>query len=147
MKKLVMALFLLVAIGATAQKHGKRFGKEMKADMTAEQLATLHTKKMTLTLDLTEGQQRQIMEINLAKAVEMKTKRAEIKAKKESGDWQKPTADERFEIENARLDRQIAHHQQMKEVLTEDQYKTWKKITLGKRMKGKKKMQEKGRRG
>ena len=106
--------------------------KGVKADMTAEQLATLQTKKLVLALDLTSSQQKDIMEINFAQAEMRKAKREELKTKKEKGELKKLTADERFEMANARLDAQIAHHQRMKEVLTEDQYKTWKKLSMGK---------------
>ncbi|MCL6267831.1 DUF4890 domain-containing protein [Flagellimonas myxillae] len=147
MKRLVMAMLLLTSIGVAAQGNVNRKGRGFKADLTSEQMATLHTKKLTLALDLTEGQQERIMEINLAQAERLTAKREELKAKKEQGELKRPTADERFEIENARLDRQIAHHQEMKEILTDDQYQTWKKLKLRKRMNGKKKMQEKGRRG
>ncbi|WP_422348977.1 hypothetical protein [Flagellimonas sp.] len=148
MKRLVVLVLLLTSVGAMAQRHqDSRMGKKIKADMTAEQLATLHTKKLILALDLTSRQEQQVMAINLEQAEFRKAKHEEFQTKKESGTFKKPTADERFAVENARLDRQIAHHQKMKEVLTEEQYKTWKKLALGKRMNGKKKMQEKGRRG
>lgn len=148
MKQLAVLVVFLTTLGATAQKHdGPNMRQWAKADMTAEQLATLHTKKMTLVLDLTDKQAEKIMAINLEEAERRKAKRAEIKAKKESGEWKRPTSNERFEMENARLDHQIAQHQKMKEVLTEEQYQTWKKLKLKKVMNGKKKMQEKGRRG
>lgn len=148
MKRLVVIMILLMSVGVFAQRHqGSKMGKGYKSDLTAEQLATLHTKKLTLALDLTTRQQKQVMEISLEQAETRKAKHEEIKAKKESGEWKKPSADERFAMENARLDRQIAHHQRMKEVLDEEQYQTWKKLTLLKRKNGKKKMQERGRRG
>ena len=148
MKQLVVLVVLLTSVGAMAQRHqDSRMGKKVKAEMTAEQLATLQTKKLILALDLTNHQEKQVMAINLEQAAFRKTKREEFQAKKESGTRKEPTADQRFAMANARLDRQIAHHQKMKEILTEEQYKTWKKLTLGKRMNGKKKMQEKGRRG
>lgn len=148
MKRFVVLVVVLATMSATAQKHdGPRTGKSAKADMTAAQIATLRTKKLTLALDLNEGQQKQVMEISLEEAEMRKAKHEEIKTKKESGEWRKPTPDERFEIENARLDYQIAHHQKMKKVLSDEQYQTWKKLKLRKGIKGKKKMQEKGRRG
>lgn len=148
MKRLVVIMILLMSVGVFAQKHqGSKMGKGYKSDLTAEQLATLQTKKLTLALDLTSRQQKQVMEISLEQAEARKAKHEEIKAKKESGEWKKPSSDERFAMENARLDRQIAHHQRMKEVLDEEQYQTWKKLTLLKRKNGKKKMQERGRRG
>ncbi|MEX0313103.1 MAG: hypothetical protein AB3N18_02925, partial [Allomuricauda sp.] len=105
------------------------------------------TKKMALALDLTSAQQAKVMDINLEEAEYRKARYEEIKVKKESGEWKRPTSDERFEFENAQLDRQIAHQQRMKEILPKDHYQTWKKIKLKKGMNGKKKRQEKGRRG
>ncbi|KQC31149.1 hypothetical protein [Flagellimonas eckloniae] len=148
MKRLVVVLVLLATVGAIAQKRdNQRIGKGQKADLSVEQLATLQTKKLTLVLDLTSEQQRQVMEINLEEAEMRKEKFAERKAKKESGEVKKPTADERFEMQSARLDHQIAQQQKMKEVLNEEQYQIWKKLKLRKAENGKKKMQEKGRRG
>lgn len=148
MKRLVVVLVLLATVGAIAQKRdNQRVGKGQKADLSVEQLATLQTKKLTLVLDLTSEQQRQVMEINLEEAEMRKEKFAERKAKKESGEVKKPTADERFEMQSARLDHQIAQQQKMKEVLSEEQYQIWKKLKLRKAENGKKKMQEKGRRG
>ncbi len=146
MKQLAVVLVLMTTMNVVAQKPTKtRQGQKM--DMTVEQLATLKTKKMTLVLDLTKAQQAKVMDINLEQVEFRKLRFAEIQAKRESGERKKPTSDERFEIANARLDRQIAHQQRMKEVLTKDQYQTWKKIKLKKGLNGKKKMQEKGRRG
>ncbi len=148
MKRLAVLLVLLAATGAMGQRHeGHRMGKGHVMDLTPEQLATLHTKKLTLALDLTENQQDQVMVLNLEQAEDRKARWEEIKAKKESGEWEKPTPEQRFEMENARLDRQIAHQQRMKQVLTEEQYNTWKKLRLHKSVHGKKKMQERGRRG
>ncbi|WP_420320298.1 hypothetical protein [Flagellimonas sp.] len=146
MKQLAVLLALMTSMSIMAQRPA-RGQKGARMDFTVEQLATLKTKKLTLALDLTNAQQAKVMDISLEQAEYRKAKYAEIKAKKESGEWQKPTSDERFAFENARLDRQIAHQQRMKEVLTKEQYQTWKELKLKKGMNGKKKMQEKGRRG
>ncbi|MEZ4810758.1 MAG: hypothetical protein R2819_10390 [Allomuricauda sp.] len=150
MKRLAVVLVLLTTIGAMAQQQGRRdcpMGMGPKMDMTAEQMASLQTKKLALALDLTQAQQDKVMEISLEEAKLRKERWDEIEAKKQSGEWTRPTPEERFELENERLDRQIAHQQKMKQVLTEEQYDTWKKMRIQKSMYGKKKMQEKGRRG
>ncbi|MEO9512670.1 MAG: hypothetical protein ABJN84_13350 [Flavobacteriaceae bacterium] len=148
MRRLAVLLVLLTTVGVTAQKKdNNRHERGQRADLTAEQLATLETKKLTLALDLTSKQQKQVMEIRLEEAEMRKVKREERKAKKESGEEKKPTPDERYEMQNARLDHQIAQQQKMKEVLTEEQYQIWKKIKLRKAVNGRKKMQGKGRRG
>lgn len=148
MKRLVVMVVLLTSLGAVAQKNeGQRSRKGPKMDLTAEQMATLHTKRMTLALDLTKAQQEKIMKFHLDEAKSRKEKWEEMKAKKESGEWQKPTSEERFKMENARLDHQIAIQTKMKEILDDEQYQSWKKMKKQKAMHGKKRMQQRGSRG
>jgi len=61
----------------------------------------------------------------------------------------KTTPEEIFEMQNARLDRQIAMQEKMRNILDENQYETWKKFSNSRKSKhhGKKKMQERGIRG
>ncbi|UBZ15221.1 hypothetical protein LDL77_05780 [Flagellimonas marinaquae] len=147
MKQLAILLVMLTTVSIAAQRHdGPKMRKGPKMDMTAEQMATLQTKHMTLALDLTEDQQNQIYKINLEKAQFRKEKWAEAKAARESGEWEKPTPEERFEMQNARLDRQIAMQKKMRTILDTEQYETWKKFSNRKKMHGKKKMQERRRR-
>ncbi|MGX1931081.1 hypothetical protein [Flagellimonas sp. 2504JD4-2] len=146
MKQIAVLLVLMTTMNVVAQKYTQT-RKGSKMDLTAVQMATLKTKKMTLALDLTKAQQEKVMDINLEQAEFRKLRFEEIRSRKESGEWKKPTSDERYELENARLDRQIAHQQKMKEVLTKDQYQTWKELKMKIGLNGKKKMQEKGRRG
>ncbi|KAG1650166.1 Thrombospondin-3b [Nymphon striatum] len=83
-----IVLMLLVGITAIAQRgeHGSREGKK---DLTAEQVATLKTKKATLALDLTEAQQGQMKTLFLENAKMQKTKMTERKAQKEKGETKK----------------------------------------------------------
>lgn len=145
MKQFVTLVLLAGTLMAHGQKHEKHRGPFH--NMTAEQVATLHTKKMTLALDLSQIQQKEVMEITLEEVMRRKSKREEIEEQKENGTRTKPSSDERFEMLNERLEHKIAHHQKMKEVLNEEQYKTWKQLELRKAMHGKKKMQKEGRRG
>ena len=149
MKRLAVVLVMLMSIGMIAQRNdGQRMGKGQKMDMTAEEMATLQTKQMTLALDLSEAQQDKVYEITLENAQFRKAKWDEIKALKESGEWEKPTSEERFEMENERLDRQIAMQGKMKKVLDKEQYETWQKMQKSRKAKnGKKEMQKRGRRG
>lgn len=149
MKRLAVVLVMLMSIGMAAQRNdGPRMRKGPQMDMTAEEMATLRTKHMTLALDLTEAQQDKVHEINLENAQFRKAKWDEINALKKSGEWKRPTSEERFEMQNARLDRQIATQEKMKKVLNEKQYETWKTMQQSRKsMRGKKKMQKGGRRG
>jgi len=145
-------LVLLASFGVMAQRNdGPKMQKGPKMDMTAEEMATMRTKHMTLALDLTEAQQDKVMKLNLEEAKLQKARRDEMRALKESGDWKRPTDEERLERQNARLDEQIAFQAKMKKVLNDEQYQTWKDMRMNmkknKGMHGKKKMQERGRRG
>ena len=94
MKRLAVVLVLLATIGVAAQKNeGPRMPKGPKMDMTAEEMATLQTKHMTLVLDLTKAQQDKVMKLNLEEAQLRKEKWDEMKALKESGEWKKPTSE------------------------------------------------------
>lgn len=148
MKRLTVMVLLLTCLGAVAQKNdGQRSRKGPKMDLTVEQVATLQTKKMTLSLDLTKAQQEKIMKLQLDEATLRKEKWEEMKAKRESGEWQKPTSEERFQMENARLDHQIALQTKMKEILDDEQYQLWKRMKKQKAMHGKKRMQQRVSRG
>ena len=69
MKKLVIIALAFFALQATAQErkrgqHGKERAQKMM-NLSAEEAATLQTKKMTLFLDLNESQQAKIYKVNL----------------------------------------------------------------------------------
>lgn len=148
MKRFVVVLALLTTLGIAAQRNdGPRMHRGHKMDMTAEEMATLQTKHMTLALDLTEAQQEKVMQLHLEEAKVRKARWEEMEKLKASGDWKRPTDEERLARQNARLDEQIAFQAKMKEVLNEEQYQTWKDMRRQKAKHGKKKMQERGRRG
>ncbi|WP_343487891.1 hypothetical protein [Allomuricauda sp. d1] len=142
MKKVLITMTILVGLTAFAQR-----GEHRKAlqEMTPEQVATLHTKKMALTLDLDENQQQQVMEINVANAEFQKARMEERKALKESGEFD-PSSEEKFEWMNARLDQKLAVQEQYKAIFTDEQYAQWKKMSHRKHMHGKKKMQRRSER-
>ncbi|GMN11224.1 hypothetical protein MTsPCn9_20710 [Croceitalea sp. MTPC9] len=148
MKNLILTMAMLLSLTTIAQQGNReRNRKKAMAEMTAKQLATLHTKKMALALDLTPQQQDQVLKINIEEAEFRKTKMAERKAKKEDGEAIEPTSGERFEMQNALLDRKLAHQEKLKEILTDEQFELWKKARNRKGMHSKKKMQRDGRRG
>ena len=63
MKKLILIAIAFIGLQATAQqKQGTNRGERGNKMMTlsAEDMATLQTKKMTLALDLNESQQKEI---------------------------------------------------------------------------------------
>lgn len=132
MKTIITIMLAMLTIGgAMAQEKGKRDGRKgaMK-DLTIEQKAELMTKKMTLHLDLNESQQSKVKAIQMKQLKEMEAKRDARKAQKDSDE--KMNSEERYSKANAKLDAQIAHKEEMKNILDAEQYEKWEK-TMGKR--------------
>lgn len=138
MKKIVMAILVMAGISATAQDHNMKGKRGDMKDLTPVQVATLQTKKMTLALDLNESQQAKIKTILTEDATARKAKMEERKANKEDGK-KVLTADEKYAKQNERLDHQIARKEQMKSILSTDQYEKWVKMDSRKKMRGKRK--------
>lgn len=127
MKKIAIALMLLVAITATAQKGNHHNRSHMK-DLNPEQIATLQSKKATLALDLTGTQQKQMKVLLLENAELHETRMEAHKDQKESGELKEQTTEERYTRTNERLDHQIAQKAKLKTILSEDQLAKWEKM-------------------
>ena len=130
MKRLILAVVMLSGFLLTAQEHD-RFRHKMGAkDMTPEQLATLKTKKLTLALDLTQAQQEVIQKLTLEQVQLQRSKRAEMQEKRKADPDARPSKEERYQHQLARLDEMIAHKASMKEVLTEAQFEKWERLNM-----------------
>ena len=138
MKKVIVAMALLVAVSGMAQKDDQAH-RGNRSDLNPEQMATLKTKKMTLALDLTEAQQAQIQALNLANAKAHQSKMEERKAMKEKGEESKPTPEEKFSKQTEHLDAKIAHKAEMKKILSQEQFEKWEKMAHHKGHHGKRK--------
>jgi periplasmic protein CpxP/Spy len=143
MKKLVLIVMALVAMQVTAQEqrreHKQRDKQERSQrfkDFTPEQIAELQTKKMALRLDLTEAQQRDIKKIHLANAKERQAKREEQKLKREKNNGEKLSKEERYDIMNERLDKQISNKKEMKRILSKEQFEKFERNLNLKQRKG-----------
>lgn len=148
MKNLLVALVLMTtALGFSQRGEHKQHRNHQKADLTVEQMATLQGKKMALALDLTDSQIEQLYPIHLENAKLRKEKMTARETQKEAGTFKKPTDDELFELQNAMLDRKIAVQSQLKDILSDEQFEEWKKMSHRKHKKGKKRMSKEGRRG
>jgi uncharacterized protein YqfA (UPF0365 family) len=123
MKKLSLFLIMLISISAFSQQKGHSNKAEM-ANMSAEETATLQTKKLTLQLDLNQAQQVEIKKLYQKNAEERKAMMAQHK-KMRAEDAEK-LKEKRFERMNASLDKQLAHQEKMKQILNEEQFKKWK---------------------
>ncbi|WP_298510022.1 hypothetical protein [uncultured Kordia sp.] len=149
MKNIIYALAILFSLNVVAQEGSERSDKKGKREMSKEfmqnlspkELATLHTKKLTLALDLSDKQQAQVLALQTKVATERKAKMEAHKAKKEKGE--KPSKEERYKMMNERLDAKIAYKKNMKEILSDEQYTRWEKMQA---RKGKGKKKRKGKR-
>lgn len=132
MKRLIVIALALVSIQGFAQEERKeRPNREERAqgmsDLTPEEAANLRTKKMTLHLDLNEAQQKEIYDLNLENATKRKEMMDTFKAKRESGNMEKPSKEQRLTMKNAKLDHQIAMKTKMKTILNKEQFEKWEK--------------------
>ncbi|MGL2963174.1 hypothetical protein ACSVH2_05055 [Flavobacterium sp. RSB2_4_14] len=132
-KKLVVALLLIVGLTAIGQEREmKRANAEKYASLTSEQKVELQVKKMAKDLDLNEKQIKD-MKVLVAKEVEKRErKKAEMEALR---------AQKRKEMKQD----SIAKSQEMKKILTTEQFAKWEKIREERREKMKEKMSQKKR--
>ena len=128
MKKLVLAVLLMAGLSSMAQEREMKGNRGGLHDLSPEQIATLQTKKMALSLDLNESQQVKMKSILLEDAKSRKANMEEHKARKEEGKF--PTPDERFAMLNERLDRQLKRKEKMQSLLTAEQYVKWEKAHM-----------------
>jgi len=150
MKHLLTLAMALLTLTSVAQDKPEKTGKErteMRPDFTPEQIATMKSKELALKLDLNATQQAKIKTLQLAKATDRMAKREEMKAKKESK-REKPSTDELYKMKNERLDKALAHKQEMKSILTTEQFEKWeegnqRKMRGHKRFKRKKMIKKK----
>ena len=133
MKRLIVIALVMIGLQVNAQDRKRDHSKTrhdraaMMHELSAEDIATLQTKKMTLHLDLSESQQTKVKALVLEETKVKKAKMAEMKATKEAGTMEKPSKEERASRMNERLDRQIAMKRQMKDILNDEQYQKWQK--------------------
>jgi len=129
MKKLIAVALLFVGMTSFAQeKISKEDGKTQRAEMTKlspEQRNQLHLKELTLKLDLTASQQKEMAKIIAEQDTKREARKAEMKSKTEGG--KKFTADERFVMKNKMLDEKIALKERVKKILTPEQVEKWEK--------------------
>lgn len=130
MKNLIaVAAFLVGITGFAQEKVSKENRKHQRAEMeklSLEQQNQLRLKELTLQLDLSASQQKEMAKIIADEGSKREAAIAERKAKKES--TKKLTADERFVMKNKMLDEKIARKEQVKKILSAEQLEKWEKI-------------------
>jgi len=135
MKKLVGLSVIVILFSLTMNAQVKKGNKRQASEFTSEQIATLQAKKMALRIDLDANQQKAVHKVLLKSAEERQNFRKENMQKRKDG--VKPTSEERFNMENMRLEKQLAHKNEMKKILNKDQYEKWQKGMMGKIKEGK----------
>merc|ERR1712065_85648 len=104
-------------------------GMKRKPNFTPEQKVELAVKKMTLELDLSARQQKEITPLITA---QVKEREAHRKQRMEQSE---------------RLDKQIAFKKQMKEILDKDQFQRFEKMTHARKKEMRGKMKERMEKG
>ena len=131
MKKVIVAALLVVGITAFAQeKDGKPAGREK---LTTEQKVDFQVKRLTKDLDLNEKQAKDVRALVTKEVEKREARRAEMQeAKAKKGEEMK-----------AQMDReQAAVSEDMKKVLTPEQFAKWEKIHEERKENFKEKMAE-----
>ena len=139
MKKLVGLTTIIILFSLTVIAQGKRDGMRQGSEFTSEQMATLQAKKTTLYLDLDKNQQNAVYELYRKQAEERQIMKVNFKQ-----NGVKLTSDERFKIQNNRLDRQLEHKAEMRKILSKEQFSKWEKLGNAKKRDGGKRI-EKGK--
>lgn len=138
MKKITSILVLVFAF--TLATQAQRTRKQQGPQLTTAQQVDLTVKKMTLDLDLTATQQREIKPLITSKIADRKATMEKRKAN--TDDKKKLTSDEIYAIKSKQLDNQIS----LKNILSKEQFEKFEKMQKRKKMKGKKMMKSrKGR--
>jgi protein CpxP len=117
-KKLVVAMTLLVSFGVSAQDR-----KEKMKNATPEERVEMRTAKLSEKLGLDENQKKKVKEIFAAEQKENKVAREEMKAERE-----KMKAEREKAIAEKKAIMKKQHEElkaKLKPVLTEEQFKKW----------------------
>lgn len=142
MKNLLIIFMALSSFGITAQNEArekKEHRKELRENLTPEQRSELHSKKMTLDLDLTDLQQKKLKQLFLDLG---KDKPTDSENKKDM------TPEAKYAFKNAQMDRRIAMKREVKKILSPEQFEKWEKGASERRShhkKGSKRYKQEGR--
>jgi len=124
MKRVFAALLLVIGLSSQAQERqrGPQGGPHAEMEkLSPAQRRDLRVKEMTLRLDLSTAQQK-----DMSKIMEnADANREKFKAQFAADKGKELTADEIYARKSTMLDNKIAEKQSVKKVLNEEQYKKW----------------------
>jgi len=136
MKKLFLALLLLVGISTWAQ--GKREKKQEGERLTKEEKVDFQVKRMTKDLDLTEKQAKEFRALATKQVEKRDAKRAQMQEERKA----------KMEALKAQMqEEQASHTAEMKKILTPEQFAKWEKLREERKEKVKEKMAERRGKG
>ena len=124
MKKLIVVAILAMSLSGIAQEK-KNDARSERTEFTPQQRTELQVKKLTLELDLSAKQQKEISEIVAKQQVKRESRRMDLINRKAEN--KKLTADEKFVLKSKALDERIALKSEMKKILTPEQLVKWEK--------------------
>ena len=128
---------LLIGLGANAQRraHHQVHGNENNTELSAEQRATIQSKRLRLALGLDQQQQDQIAVLLKTRMDEHMERRDQLKS--EGSPTKEHDGASRYTALNDRLDREIAFQDNLKSILSDSQFEQWRSLREGK-LKGRK---------
>jgi len=135
MKKLFIAVLLLVGVASFAQDTDQKREK-----LTPEQRSEKQLQKLTSELSLDANQQTQVKQL-LAERSAKAEKFKEARQTKKDSDV-KPTAEEKEAFKKEMLAEKEANDAKMKSILTPDQYTKWHALQEKNKEKAREKMKE-----
>lgn len=135
MKNLLLMLVILISLpnvitAQNTQRLNQSANSRGMADYTPEEAAALQTKRMTLLLDLNEKQQAQVQKVFVENNTQLTSFREANRANRQTAQRNKLSKEERFAMQNNRLDNQIAMKGKMKNILTETQFAKWEQAKM-----------------
>lgn len=126
MKTAILIAALFVTSLLAAQNNQTKHEKGQKTKPTPEQRAEIISKELTLALDLNDKQAQEVKALEEKMVEKRFAKMEEMKKMKDQN--AKPTNEERLKRKNEMLDDEIAHQNEMKKILSNEQYAKWKQM-------------------
>lgn len=141
MKKLIIAVLLVVGMTSMAQNGNGKPQRAENEKLSPEQRNQMHLKRMTSDLNLNAKQQEQVGHL----FAEHSEKRDALKAKRDANrmNQERPSDEERIAHRNQMLEEKKAFDTKMKSILSPEQYEKWNALKEKNREKRDCKMREK----
>lgn len=132
MKTWILAMTMMAGMSMAAQTLAdkpfahNRHEKLQKEHFTPQQRAELKSKQLTLKLDLTDKQQKEVEKVFLTAENQKEDAHKQRLEARKAGT--RPTAEEHLAARNRMLDTRIAMKRELKKVLNADQYSKLEKL-------------------